>query len=87
MAEITVTAENGAYRVTVSEGGSSTSHRVTVAELDYDRLKKGEESAEELVRRSFEFLLEREGKESIMSSFDLMVIAHYFPEYEKKITL
>jgi hypothetical protein len=37
------------------------------------------------VRRSFEFLLEREPKESILASFDLTVIARYFPEYESEI--
>ena len=43
-------------------------------------------SAEELVRRSFEFLLEREPKESILSRFDLTVISRYFPEYERLIS-
>lgn len=34
-----------------------------------------------LVRRSFEFLLEREPKESILRRFDLRDIGRYFPEY------
>jgi hypothetical protein len=37
------------------------------------------------VRRSFEFLLERESKESILSRFDLSLISRYFPEYEQEI--
>jgi hypothetical protein len=37
------------------------------------------------VRRSFEFLLEREPKESILARFDLSVISRYFPEYEDEI--
>ena len=37
------------------------------------------------MRRSFEFLLEREAKESILSRFDLPLIGRYFPEYEKEI--
>ena len=42
-------------------------------------------SPERLVSASFRFLLEREPKESILRSFDLMVISHYFPEYEREI--
>jgi len=37
------------------------------------------------VRRSFEFLLERESKDSILARFDLSVISRYFPEYEREI--
>jgi len=40
---------------------------------------------EELIRKSFEFLLEREPKESIFSKFNLQIINNYFPEYEKRI--
>jgi hypothetical protein len=40
---------------------------------------------EELIRRSFEFLLEREPKDAILRAFDLPVIARYFPEYEAEI--
>jgi hypothetical protein len=73
------------YRVTVQEGGSQSSHLVSVAP-DYARtLTAGRVSTEELVRRSFEFLLKREPKESILSQFDLPVIGRYFPEYEREI--
>ena len=40
---------------------------------------------ENLIKASFEFLLERESNNSILSQFDLKVITHYFPEYEKEI--
>jgi hypothetical protein len=69
----------------VSEGDSETSHSVTVKPQDYQRLTGGKMDAAELVRRSFEFLLENEPKESILKQFDLSVIAKYFPEYEQKI--
>ena len=39
----------------------------------------------DLVRRSFEFLLEREPKASILRRFDLPLIGRYFPEYERTI--
>jgi hypothetical protein len=37
------------------------------------------------VKRSFQFLLEREPKESILAEFDLRVIGRYFEEYESEI--
>ena len=86
MAEITVSESNGSYDVTVAEGGSSTTHRVTLATADYDRLHKGDETPKDLIRRSFEFLLTKESKESILGSFNLTLIGQYFPEYEKTIS-
>ena len=47
----------------------------------------GKNSEEELIKRSFDFLLKRESKESILSQFNLKVISTYFPGYEKQITL
>jgi len=76
---------DGAFRVLVTEGASQTSHRVTVKPEDYARLANGKVDAAELVRRSFEFLLEREPKESILAQFDLSVIARYFPEFDREI--
>jgi hypothetical protein len=72
------------FRVTVREG-SSTTHRVTLSTADHARLARPTETPEDFVRRCFEFLLEREAKESILSSFDVMVIARYFPEFERAI--
>ena len=37
------------------------------------------------MRCAFEFLLEREPKEFILSRFDLPVIGRYFPEFEREI--
>jgi hypothetical protein len=73
------------FRVRVTEFGSETSHDVTVSPKDYTRLATGNVEPEELVRRSFEFLLEREPKESILKRFDLSLISRYFPEYEREI--
>ena len=73
------------FRVRVIEAGSETTHDVTVSPNDYTRLTSGKIEPEELVRRSFEFLLEGEPKESILTRFDLSVIGRYFPEYEKEI--
>jgi len=71
--------------VSVVEGDSATSHRVAVATADLERLDPGAADPTELVRRSFEFLLEREPKESILRSFDLTVIGRYFPGWERQL--
>lgn len=87
MAQIdVVTTEEGqgwAFQVTVSESGSQTTHRVTMSREDYGRLTGESCPPDELIRRSFEFLLERESKESILRAFDITVISSYFPTYEK----
>lgn len=68
------------FIVTVDEGGSSTTHTVTVWPSDIERYAPGANPVE-LVEASFEFLLQREPKESILRSFELPVIERYFPEY------
>jgi hypothetical protein len=73
------------FRVRVIEGATQSSHRVTLTPQVLQRLTDGKTSAEDLVRRSFEFLLEREPKESILGQFKLEVIARYFPQYEREI--
>jgi hypothetical protein len=73
------------FRVRVIEPGSESSHEVTLNSKDYDRLAGGAVEPEQLIRKSFEFLLEREPKESILSRFDLSVISRYFPEFEREI--
>lgn len=73
------------FRVRVMEAGSETSHDVTVSPSDHARFAGGKIEPEELVRRSFEFLLEREPKESILKRFDLSAISRYFPEFEREI--
>lgn len=40
---------------------------------------------EELIRKSFDFLLEREPKESILREFEVAAIARYFPDYEEAV--
>ena len=71
--------------MTVTEGGSSTTHVVSVSAADLARLAPGARSPEDLVTRSFEFLLAREPRESIIARFDVTVIGRYFPEYERTI--
>lgn len=72
------------FTVTV-QGTSTTRHTVTVSPAYVEEMTGGRRSAEELIKQSFEFLLEREGNTSILSRFDLPVIGRYFPEYEDTI--
>ena len=85
MAEIRVTRrDDETFEVTVRET-STTTHTVTVTKDYYDKLTGGKVPAETLIEKSFEFLLERESNTMILSRFDLPVIGHYFPDYEKTI--
>lgn len=72
------------FLVTVVDTEGESTHEVTLAERDYERLR-GNASPEEFIRACFEFLLAREPKESILSRFDVSVISRYFPEFENEI--
>lgn len=73
------------FAVIIKERETQTEHLVTLDDGYYQDLSNGEIPKEELVKKSFEFLLKREPKESILSKFDLRIIKNYFPEYEEKI--
>ena len=72
------------FEVTV-KGGTITTHNVTLQPSYYEKLTKSQVTPEVLLEKSFEFLLQRESNTSILRSFDLPVIGHYFPEYESVI--
>jgi hypothetical protein len=80
-----VEIDSNTYQVTVT-AQSTTTHTVTV-QADYAlKLTNGRLSHTELLKKSFEFLLQRESNTSILRSFDLSVISRYFPEYESDIS-
>jgi hypothetical protein len=81
--EVRCVAEGDGYRCAtdISDATGTTHHLVQVSRKDFDRWRRGR-SAEELVRDSFTFLLEREPKDSILKEFDLSVIERYFPDYD-----
>lgn len=82
---ITVAAAGaGRWRVDV-RAGSSTSHQVAVPAGYLEKLGLAAGAPERVIEESFRFLLEREPNTSILASFELPVIARYFPEYEKEI--
>ena len=67
------------------QASSTTTHIVTVKPEYAEKLTGNRVSTTILIKKSFEFLLERESNSSILRSFDLAVIARYFPEYEAEI--
>jgi len=69
----------------IVEGLTTTTHRVTLTHLYYQKLTNNQVTPEMLVEKSFEFLLDRETNTSILSRFDLPIIERYFPEYEETI--
>ena len=68
-------------RVIVGDDPGATIHEVGVAGDVLDRYAPGATDPTDLVRESFEFLLEREPRTSILRRFDLPVIERYFPEF------
>jgi hypothetical protein len=85
VAKIRVVHRSGAsYRVIVEDAGGATEHDVTVTS-EHIRAYAPEATAERLIEASFEFLLEREPKESILRRFELPVIERYFPEFARTI--
>ena len=61
-------------------------HEVTI-DKDYymDLTENGRIIPEEFIKKSFEFLLERESKDSILRQFNISQINDFFSEYEKDI--
>jgi hypothetical protein len=71
--------------VHIDENGRMLSeHTVTVRKTDKERLAP-ESTVEDLVARSFDFLLEREPPSSILRTFALPDIERYFPDYAHRI--
>jgi hypothetical protein len=84
---ITATPNAGGWtcQVRIDEDGRKVSeHTVEVSTSDVKRLAP-DASVEDLVLRSFEFLLEREPPSSILRRFALADIERYFPDYPRVI--
>ena len=67
----------------VIRDGTTTTHSVRISAADLERYGGGDVT--DLVRRSFQFLLEREPNTSILREFDLSAIERYFPDYGSAI--
>ena len=72
------------FEVTVTKT-STTTHMVTVTDQSLTDLTDKNVTKTHLLEFSFKFLLEREPNTSILSSFDINVIAKYFPDYREEV--
>ena len=66
-------------------GDQQTKHLVSLSDEFYFSLTSKKISKKELLKYSFQFLLEREPNTTILSSFELTEISKYFPEYLNKV--
>ena len=85
---VTKTEESGeslTFDVVVSEGSSESRHVVTLSRDDYRAQGDRFSTPEEFVARCFDFLLEREPKESILRRFDVRDIGRYFPDFTRDV--
>ena len=60
-------------------------YNVNLDDEYWQDLTGGKIAKEELIKKSFEFLLKREPKESILSRFNLRLINQYFPKFKEEI--
>jgi hypothetical protein len=71
--------------VDVGADAAATHHRVTVSDTTLRELAGEASDPTALVEAAFDFLLEREPRESILRSFELPVIGRYFPGWESDV--
>ena len=72
------------FEITI-KANQITKHVVLVTDEIHFTLTKNKILKEELLKFSFNFLLEREPNTSILSKFNIIVISKYFPEYISKV--
>jgi hypothetical protein len=73
------------FETIVRVKGSETRHHVTMTKATCERLTADRHPPERCIEAAFQFLLDREPKESILRHFDVTVISHYFPEFEREL--
>ena len=76
--ECTEAQDGWVAHVTVTTS-TRTSHVVRVSRAEHERYGGGD--VKDLLRRSFEFMLDRESNTQVLREFDLATIERYFPEY------
>jgi hypothetical protein len=73
------------FTVSLRDESGSSQHVVTLSGTDFERLGRSYRSPEAFVEACFAFLLERESREQILSSFDISQIKIHFPDFEELI--
>ena len=72
------------FEVTVADR-ITTTHKVTVTDESLTDLTDNNVTKTQLLKFSFNFLLDREPNTSILSSFDINVISRYFSDYRDEV--
>ena len=72
------------FEVTVAET-STTIHTVTVTDQSLKDLTVNNVTKTQLLKFSFNFLLDKELNTSILLSFDINVISRYFSDYKNEV--
>ena len=72
------------FQVTVADS-MTTTHEVTVTDQSLTNLTENKMTKTQLLKFSFNFLLDREPNTSILSSFDINVISKYFSDYRVEV--
>ena len=72
------------FQVTVADS-MTTTHEVTVTDQSLTDLTENKMTKTQLLKFSFNFLLDREPNTSILSSFDINVISRYFSDYRDEV--
>ena len=75
----------GEFGVEVTEGHEVTGHKVRLPPAFLDDLLLTEVDEEQIVRETFDFLLEREPATSILAEFSLDDVSRYFPEFPEEL--
>jgi hypothetical protein len=74
------------YDVEIADGERRSRHNVRVSHEDMERWgRPGEPDPDALVKRAFEFLLQRESAGQILKSFELGDVSRYFPEFDEEM--
>ena len=72
------------FQVTVADS-MTTTHEVTVTDQSLSDLTDDKVTKEQLLKFSFNFLLDREPNTSILLSFDINIISSYFSDYGDEV--
>lgn len=73
------------FAVVVRDEAGETHHVVTMAPSTYQELTGGTATPVRCVEATFRFLLDREPKEQILARFDMAVVPHYYPDFERQL--
>jgi hypothetical protein len=86
LVESATTSQGWDCDVEIVDGAQRSRHNVRVSREDLERWgAPGERDPDALIQRAFAFLLQREGPQQILKSFELGDVSRYFPEFDEEM--